>query len=50
MEIYKFEYIRNEVSFANKKKAYFIFLKRHLADYYCFDISNAIYKTTYNVF
>ena len=33
MEIYKSEYIRNEASFANKK-AYVIFLKGPLADYY----------------
>ena len=48
MKIYKFEYIRNEASFANKK-AYFIFLKGHLTDYLCFDIANAIYNATYNV-
>ena len=48
MEIYKFEYIRNEASFANKK-AYFIFLKGHLTDYYCFDIGNATYNATQNV-
>ena len=48
MEIYKFEYIRNEASFANKK-AYFIFLKGHLTDYYSFDIGNTIYNATYNM-
>ena len=48
MEIYKFEYIRKEANFANKK-ACFIFLKGHLTDYYCFDIGNAIYNATYNV-
>ena len=48
MEIYKFEYIWNEASFANKK-AYFTFLKWHLTDYQCFDIRNTIYNATYNV-
>ena len=48
MEIYRFEYIQKEANFANKK-AYFIFLKGHLTDYYCFDIGNAIYNATYNV-
>ena len=47
MEIYKFEYIWNESSLANKN-AYFIFLKWHLTDY-CFDIGNAFYNATYNV-
>ena len=48
MEIYKFEYVRSEASFANKR-AYSIFLKGHLIDYSCFDLANAIYNATYNV-
>ena len=47
MEIYKFKYIRSEASFANKK-AYFVLLEGHLAEY-CFDIAKAIYNATYNV-
>ena len=45
---FKFEYIRNEAGFANKK-AYFIFLNGYLTDYQSFDIGNAIYNATYNV-